>query len=78
MSLRENHEDQRPPATQSPYISLMALIYKYWKDILAFIIAILCVSIMACMDSCRSKELSTLLISTTGAAIGFLFGKNSS
>ncbi|PHS03191.1 MAG: hypothetical protein COA88_15980 [Kordia sp.] len=67
--------DQREEGTKDPIINLKGFIYKNYKDIIAVFLIVFFVSILMWKDKVLSERLSTLLITLTSGAAGFIFGK---
>lgn len=75
--MSEERTDERIEGTKNPKIDLPSFIYSNYKDILAVIIFIFCVLTLALSENAQeSEKLSTVLISSISASLGFLFGKN--
>jgi hypothetical protein len=68
--------DERKENTREPKINLKAFIYKNYKDIIAFLLIIFFVVLLVCFDGQLSERVSTLLITLTSGAAGFIFGKS--
>jgi hypothetical protein len=67
--------DDRKENTRNPKIDLKGFIYKNYKDLIAFILIVFCISILVCFDKQLSERVSTLLITLTSGSAGFIFGK---
>ena len=71
-----NTNDERNQGTRDPIISLKAFIYHNYKELIAAILFIICLIILVCVDKAtESEKVSTILISSMSACLGFLFGK---
>jgi len=67
--------DKREESTKDPIINFKGFIYKNYKDLLAVFLIVFFVSILIWKDSVLSERISTLLITLTSGAAGFIFGK---
>jgi len=69
-----SRSDERKENIRNPEIDLKSFIYKNYKDIIAFLLIIFFVVLLVCNNS-LSERVSTLLITLTSGAAGFIFGK---
>lgn len=74
--MSEDRSDDRTENIRNPKINLGFFIYNNYKDIIAFLIIIICLSIFAYKDKHLSDGLETLLITLASGAAGFIFGKH--
>ncbi len=71
-----SRSDERIENTKNPKIDLPSFIYANYKEIIAVIIFIFCVLTLAISDKALENEkLSTVLISSISASLGYLFGR---
>jgi TctA family transporter len=70
-----NRTDKREEGTKDPIINFKGFIYKNYKDIIAVFLIIFFVGILIWKDKVISERISTLLITLTSGAAGFIFGK---
>jgi TctA family transporter len=70
-----NRTDEREEGTKDPILNLKGLIYKNYKDIIALFLVVFFVSLLIWKDKEISERISTLLITLTSGAAGFIFGK---
>lgn len=72
-----SRSDERKENIKNPKIDLPSFIYSNYKEILALIIFVFCVLTLAISENAQQNEkLSTVLISSISASLGYLFGKN--
>lgn len=70
-----DRSDKREEGTRDPIINLKGFIYKNYKDIIAVFLIMFFVIILIWKDKVISERVSTLLITLTSGAAGFIFGK---
>ncbi len=68
-------DDKRIQGVREPNVSLKALVYHNYKDLIALVIIILCIIIFAVRDGSMTERLETVLTMMLSASTGFLFGK---
>lgn len=69
--------DSRKENTRNPNIDFIGFIYKNYKEIFAFILIIVCITVFVCSKEARdSEKISTILTSVISASLGYMFGKN--
>lgn len=71
--------DNRRENLRDPNISMLSLIHKNFKDILAFLLVITCILTFIFSKEVReSNTVVTILASVISAGIGFIFGRKQS